>query len=97
MTLDNSEVSLPLADAIELFCEMEEFVVSFDRISSRITWGADEQILTDYIVDRKVFPRLAKVRGRLADLVETAIGAERLEEIAEGVYAYPGDPSSSES
>ncbi|MFI6168527.1 hypothetical protein ACIBCN_17240 [Nocardia sp. NPDC051052] len=90
-------MSLPLADAIELFCDMEEFVKSLDRIRSRIAFGgADPQILVDYIVDREVFQRLAKARRRLIELVEPVIGAEQLEEIAEGVYAYPGESSSAQ-
>ncbi|WP_433664055.1 hypothetical protein ACQPW1_19190 [Nocardia sp. CA-128927] len=88
---ENVDVPLPLVDALELFRDMNEFVISFDRISSRITWGADPQILMDYIVDRNVFPRLAKIRGRLGDLVESVIGEERLEEIGESGYVYPGE------
>lgn len=80
---------LSLVDALELFFDMNEFVISLDRISSRITWGADPQLLLDYIADRDVFQRLAKARGILGAAVESVIGEETLEEIAETVYCYP--------
>ncbi|MEU5863734.1 MULTISPECIES: hypothetical protein [unclassified Nonomuraea] len=91
--MSESEVTLRLPDAIELFSDLNEFVVSLDRIRSRIAFAdASPQILVDYMVDRELFQRLAKWRGLLGDAVEAVIGDERLEEIAEEGYVYPGNP-----
>ncbi|YCK33569.1 hypothetical protein ACNF49_05575 [Actinomadura sp. ATCC 39365] len=87
-----AEVTLRLPDAIEHFSDLEEFVVSLDRIRSRIAFAdASPQILVDYMVDRELFQRLARARGLVGDAVEAVIGAARLEEIAEEGYVYPGD------
>lgn len=90
MNSEETRVSLPLTEAVELFCDLEEFVVSLDRILSRIDYGANSDILLDYLVNRQVFQRLARARELLGDLVESAIGEERVDDLAEGVYRYPG-------
>jgi hypothetical protein len=93
MSTEEREVSLPLAAAIELFRDMEEFVVSLDRIRSRIAFGqASPHIMMDYMVEREMFQRLAKARRVLSDLLEPVIGEEALEEIAEDTYVYPTSP-----
>lgn len=92
MSPKEGQVCIPLADAMELFRDMQEFVVSLDRIRSRIAFGADPQILVDYVVDREVFQRLAKARGLFADLVASEIGEEQMEEMAEAVPVYPDFP-----
>lgn len=88
---NDSEVSLPLVDALRLLADVNEFVVSLDRIRSRIAFGgADPQILVDYVVDREVFQRLAEARRRLVEMVVPVIGEDGLEEIGESGYVYPG-------
>jgi hypothetical protein len=85
------KLTIRLEDALLLFKDLEEYVVSFDRIISRLGAGADPEILVDYLMDRRVYPRLAQARRIMADLVESAIGAEKLEAIAEDVFAYSDD------
>ncbi|MEU1393890.1 MULTISPECIES: hypothetical protein [unclassified Nonomuraea] len=81
-----------LSEAIELFSDLNEFVVSLDRIRSRIAFAdASPRILVDYMVDRELFQRLARARELVGDAVEAVIGDERLEEIAEEGYVYPGN------
>ncbi|MEV4365972.1 hypothetical protein AB0J71_02805 [Nonomuraea sp. NPDC049637] len=91
--MSEPEVTLRLSEAIELFSDLNEFVVSLDRIRSRIAFAdASPRILVDYMVDRELFQRLARARELVGDAVEAVIGDERLEEIAEEGYVYPGDP-----
>ncbi|MFG5717970.1 hypothetical protein [Streptomyces murinus] len=90
MSLANAEFSLGAEDALLLFRDLEEYVVSLDRILSRLATGADPAILADYPVDRRVAARPARARGTVGDALEAVIGAEALEDIAEGVFRYSG-------
>ncbi|BBC91954.1 hypothetical protein [Streptomyces griseofuscus] len=90
MSLPNADFSLSAEDALLLFRDLEEYAVSLDRIMSRLAAGADPAILADYLVDRRVAARLARARGTVGDALEAVIGAEALEDIAEGVFRYSG-------
>ncbi|MCE3033137.1 MULTISPECIES: hypothetical protein [Streptomyces] len=90
MSLANAEFSLGAEDALLLFRDLEEYVVSLDRILSRLAAGADPAFLADYPVDRRVAARPARARGTVGDALEAVIGAEALEDIAEGVFRYSG-------
>ncbi|WP_326566305.1 hypothetical protein VSH64_31085 [Amycolatopsis rhabdoformis] len=82
---------VPTADLVRVFGDLEELVVSLDRIMSRIGSGADPQILVDYLVDRSLFPRLARARGDLGDALAASLGEAEVERIAEGKYWFSSD------
>ncbi|MFE6506351.1 hypothetical protein ACFVDI_02070 [Nocardioides sp. NPDC057767] len=93
MTMTESHVEVDLEGALELFLDLNEWVVSFDRIGSRIADGYDPQIQDEYVTKSDMTRRLAKHRRLIGELVEAAIGADRLEELAEStpVYGDEGD------
>ncbi|MER8060193.1 MULTISPECIES: hypothetical protein [unclassified Streptomyces] len=81
-------MKLSLEDAVSIFRDLEEYVISFDRIISRIGSGADPVIFIEYLAAREVPARLARVRELLGDELEALVGEEALEAIAEDVFRY---------
>jgi hypothetical protein len=88
MSAKKAEVKLSVEDAASIFRDLEEYVVSLDRIISRIGSGIDPAILVDYLAERRVPARLASVRELLGDKLEAEIGEEELEIIAESAFRY---------
>lgn len=81
-------ISVELAGFTDLFRDLEGYVVSLDRILSRIGAGEDPRILVNYVVEYGLPARLAQAREFVGDSLEHVIGAEALEEIAEQVEVY---------
>jgi hypothetical protein len=85
-------VTLDGETALRIFVDLEEFVVSLDRILSRIGRGADPEILVDFFVERRVFQRLALARRDVTEAVEQYVDSAVLDELAESGYKYT-DPT----
>ncbi|MFF8974058.1 hypothetical protein [Streptomyces sp. NPDC014995] len=83
-------IQVDLAGFTELFRDLEEYVVSLDRVLSRIGAGEDPNILVEYVVEHSLPARLARAREFVGDSLENVIGAEALEKIAEQVEGYRG-------
>ncbi|MFJ6084398.1 hypothetical protein ACIQI8_23635 [Streptomyces sp. NPDC092369] len=81
-------IPVELTGFTDLFRDLEEYVVSLDRVLSRIGAGEDPGILLAYVVDHGLPARLARAREFVGDSLEKAIGAEALEDIAEQVEGY---------
>lgn len=89
-----TEVVIPLDGAIEIARDLECIVVSLDRIGSRRVGGdADADTLDLFLAEWGVLQRLARARGVMWDAIATVVGEEAVEEIAEGVPRFPGEPS----
>lgn len=88
MTDVTQSIPVELTGFTDLFRDLEEYVVSLDRVLSRIGAGGDPRILLEYVVEYGLPARLARAREFVGDSLENAIGAEALEEIAEQVEAY---------
>ncbi|MER5751630.1 hypothetical protein [Streptomyces sp. NPDC002088] len=81
-------IPVELAGFTDLFRDLEEYVVSLDRVLSRIGAGEDPHILLEYVVEYGLPARLARAREFVGDSLESVIGADALEEIAEQVEGY---------
>lgn len=86
-------VPVELAGFTELFRDLEEYVVSLDRVLSRIGAGEDPRVLLEYVVEYGLPARLARARGFVGDALESVIGADALEAVAEQVEGYRGTVS----
>lgn len=75
-------------DLVRLFGDLEEIVVSLDRILSRIGAGAASDLLLRYVVERDLLSRLARDRALVGDALADIIGEQAVEEIAESQYRY---------
>ncbi|OHV34178.1 hypothetical protein BCD49_24935 [Pseudofrankia sp. EUN1h] len=92
LVVEPEQVTITLADAISAFRDLNEFVVSLDRIGSRIGGGNNSpDILYGYIVSHDVGPRLARLRRMLGDALESAIGEDEVDRIGESSYFYTDD------
>ena len=66
---------LAVDEAIKVASDLNEFVVAFDRIFSRIAFGeANSDLLTSYVLERNVRQRLASARSAIFDAIEEVIG-----------------------
>ncbi|MFE9436571.1 hypothetical protein [Streptomyces sp. NPDC006640] len=90
MTDATRGIPVELVRFTDLFRDLEEYVVSLDRVLSRIGAGEDPRILLQYVVEYGLPARLARAREFVGDTLEKAIGAEALEEIADEVEGYRG-------
>jgi hypothetical protein len=82
------EARLSEDDLTKLFGDLEEIVVSLDRLLSRIGAGAGPDKLLQFVVERDLLGRLARDRAVVGDALARIIGEERVEEIAESQYRY---------
>jgi hypothetical protein len=82
------EARLSKGDLTTLFGDLEELVVSLDRLLSRIGAGAEPEKLLRFVVERDLLRRLAQDRTVVGDALARIIGEEAVEEIAEAQYRY---------
>jgi hypothetical protein len=75
-------------DLTTLFGDLEELVVSLDRLLSRIGAGAEPEKLLRFVVERDLLRRLAHDRAVVGDALARIVGEEAVEEIAEAQYRY---------
>lgn len=89
---DSSCVHIPLDRAVTAARDLNELVVSLDRIMSRIASDTnDPVILAQYVADQRVIYRIAWVRSEIFDALEKVVGVRRADEIAEEGHesSYP--------
>lgn len=86
---DSEACRLTLDEAIKIATDLNEFVVTFDRIFSRIAFAeASSDLLVNYMSERNVRQRLATARSAVFDALERAIGQEASDRIAEEGYRH---------
>ncbi|MFF1451906.1 hypothetical protein ACFVYF_27755 [Streptomyces sp. NPDC058274] len=81
-------IPVELEGLVEVFRDLEDYVISLDRVLSRIGAGEDPRILVEYVVEHNLPARMARAREFVGDSLERYIGADKLEEIAEQVEGY---------
>ncbi|MGW7261606.1 hypothetical protein [Streptomyces sp. NPDC054834] len=81
MDMSSREIRIPLDKAVAVLLDLEEFVVSLDRLGSRMAGGdADEYTVGKFIGDWDVARRLARARGVLSLALDEQLSSEeRLE------------------
>ncbi|WP_091317858.1 hypothetical protein [Micromonospora chersina] len=90
---DESTVTVPLDQAIEVARLLECLTVSLDRISSRMAGGeADAATLDRFVTEWLVGPQVSQARMALWDAISQVIGEEAVEEIAGAVPSFPDAP-----
>ncbi|MFD9409773.1 hypothetical protein ACFWBN_22540 [Streptomyces sp. NPDC059989] len=77
MDMTFREVRIPLDQAVAVVQDLNEFVVSLDRLRSRLGSGtADESTVGRFILDWDVLRRLAEIRR----VIDVALDAQLSEE-----------------
>ncbi|MFI5982201.1 hypothetical protein ACIBEA_15105 [Streptomyces sp. NPDC051555] len=77
MDMTSREVRIPLDQAVEVVQDLNELVVSLDRLVSRLGTGtADESAIGTFVLDWNVLRKLARAR----QVIDVALDAELSEE-----------------
>ncbi|MFJ4644149.1 hypothetical protein ACIP6Q_11435 [Streptomyces bobili] len=77
MDMSSREIRLPLDQAVAVLLDLNEFVVSLDRLGSRQADGtADEHTIGKFIADWDVARRLARARGVIGAAVDEELTGE---------------------
>ncbi|MFI5588676.1 hypothetical protein ACIA5G_26730 [Amycolatopsis sp. NPDC051758] len=96
MDTPRRELRLPLDEAVEVLCDLNEFVVSLDRIGSRRAGGdAEDTTVGRFVAEWDLARRLARARGVLSKALDdqlTAAENARIDERCEQGRFF-GDPS----
>jgi hypothetical protein len=78
--MNERELMLPLQAGIRLAGDLNELVVSFDRIFSRMAFGTGgPELLVEYMNDRDMQARIAAARELVFDALEVVIGPKAAE------------------
>lgn len=82
MDMSSREVRMPLDQALAVLRDLNEFVVSLDRLGSRQAAGAaDENTIGKFIIDWDVTRRLAHARSVLCVALDAQLSEEENAEI----------------
>lgn len=77
MDMSSREIRIPLAEAVAVLQDLNEFVVSLDRLGSRQASGtADEHTVGTFIDDWDVARRLARVRHVISVALDEQLSKE---------------------
>ncbi|MGW0856278.1 hypothetical protein [Streptomyces sp. NPDC002690] len=95
METASREIRIPLADAVAIVRDLNEFVVSLDRLGSRQASGTvDERTVGVFVDDWDVARRLARARHVLSVALDEQLSEEenlKIDELCERGRFYTGD------
>ncbi|MFF2518631.1 hypothetical protein [Streptomyces sp. NPDC058086] len=82
MDMSSREIRIPLDEVVAVLQDLNEFVVSLDRLGSRQASGtADEYTVGKFIADWDVARRLARARDVLGVALDGQLGEDEIAEI----------------
>ncbi|MDI6103022.1 hypothetical protein QLQ12_30850 [Actinoplanes sp. NEAU-A12] len=86
---DSNPCVVSVDDMKKIATDLNEFVVCFDRIFSRLAFSdASPDILVNYMLDRDVRLRLAEARSVVWDSLREKISEEEADDLSESGYEY---------
>ncbi|WP_406278494.1 hypothetical protein OHT93_37260 [Streptomyces sp. NBC_00191] len=82
MDMSSREIRMPLGEAVAVLQDLNEFVVSLDRLGSRQASGtADDRTVGKFIADWNVARRLAHARGVIGAALDEQLSGEEIAEL----------------
>ncbi|WP_028805539.1 hypothetical protein [Streptomyces sp. 142MFCol3.1] len=82
MDMSSREIRMPLSEVVAVLQDLNEFVVSLDRLGSRQASGtADEYTVGTFIADWDVARRVARARGIISVALDAQLSDEENAEI----------------
>lgn len=82
MDMSSREIRMPLSEVVAILQDLNEFVVSLDRLGSRQASGsADAHTVGTFIADWDVALRLARARRVISDALDAQLSEEENAEI----------------
>ncbi|MGW6392171.1 hypothetical protein ACWFR1_17095 [Streptomyces sp. NPDC055103] len=106
MDMSSREIRMPLSEAVAVLRDLNEFVVSLDRLGSRQASGtADDRTVGTFVRDWNVARRLADARGVIGAALDEQLSEEEIAELdalcdqgrfygSDGAASAPTDQSS---
>ncbi|WP_418959536.1 hypothetical protein [Streptomyces tritici] len=92
-TGETREIRIPLDEAVAVLRDLNEFVVSLDRLGSRMASGAaDEHTLGRFVVEWDVARRLSHARHVISTALDGQLSAEenaRIDDLCEQGRFFP--------
>ncbi|WP_336664362.1 DUF4303 domain-containing protein [Elizabethkingia meningoseptica] len=83
MSKSNNKIKLSEEEALKIIIDLDQIVVSLDKIKSHFAEDSDfqkhDKILSDYIINEKVNQTLAQIRGLLSSKFSLSVGEDDLE------------------
>ncbi|MET8975758.1 hypothetical protein ABZX85_09060 [Streptomyces sp. NPDC004539] len=77
MDMSSREIRIPLDEAVAVLRDLNEFVVSLDRLGSRVAFGdADEYTVGKFIFDWDVMRRLSRARRVISVALDEQLSEE---------------------
>lgn len=80
MSKSNNKIKLSEEEALKIIVDLDQIVVSLDKIKSHFTEDSDfqkhDKILSDYIINEKVNQTLAQIRGLLSSKFSLSVGED---------------------
>ncbi|MEU4524228.1 hypothetical protein AB0F52_36590 [Amycolatopsis sp. NPDC024027] len=82
MDMSSREIRMPLSEVVAVLRDLNEFVVSLDRLGSRRAAGTvDGYAVGEFIADWDVARRLARARRVISEALETQLSEDDNAEI----------------
>ncbi|MEV2191030.1 hypothetical protein AB0I02_08550 [Streptomyces phaeochromogenes] len=82
MDMSSREIRIPLTEVVVVLQDLNEFVVSLDRLGSRQSFGtADEHTIGEFVADWDVARRLAHARRIISVALDEQLSEEENAEI----------------
>ncbi|WP_157752016.1 hypothetical protein [Actinoplanes derwentensis] len=88
---ESDDCTVSMRDMKRIAGDLNEFVVTFDQIFSRMAFGeAGPDLLVEYMLNRDVRARLAEARKVVFEVLERELGEEAADDIGESGFRYFG-------
>lgn len=85
MSKSNNKIKLSEEEALKIIIDLDQIVVSLDKIKSHFAEDSDfqkhDKILSDYIINEKVNQTLAQIRGLLSSKFSLSVGEDDLDDL----------------
>ncbi len=85
MSKSNNKIKLSEEEALKIIVDLDQIVVSLDKIKSHFTEDSDfqkhDKTLSDYIINEKVNQTLAQIRGLLSSKFSLSVGEDDMDDL----------------
>ncbi|MCT3675191.1 DUF4303 domain-containing protein [Elizabethkingia anophelis] len=85
MSKSNSKIKLSEEEALKIIVDLDQIVVSLDKIKSHFAEDSDfqkhDKTLSDYIINEKVNQTLAQIRGLISSKFSLSVGEDDMDDL----------------
>lgn len=85
MSKSNNKIKLSEEEAVKIIVDLDQIVVSLDKIKSHFAEDSNfqkhDKTLSDYIINQKVNQTLAQIRGLLSSKFSLSVGEDDMDDL----------------